>query len=99
MPEPRSQLPRLQLQADQPRVDIRLRAGNLFRIYRISIGEDPGATCAASETQASAVLETKPGITSAHLFNEVSVGGGPLCVWITAVNAAGESARVPAQGQ
>lgn len=73
--------------------------GTWFRIYRISIGEDPSATCATSETQASAVLETKPGITSAHLFNEVSVGGGPLCVWITAVNAAGESARVPAQGQ
>jgi hypothetical protein len=70
-----------------------------FRIYRISIGEDPTATCAASETQASTVLETKPGITSAHLFDEVSVGGGPLCVWITAVNAAGESQKVPAQGQ
>jgi hypothetical protein len=73
--------------------------GTWFRIYRIWIGEDPSATCAASETQASVVLETKPGITSARLFDEVSVGGGPPCLWITAVNATGESQRVPAQGQ
>jgi len=73
--------------------------GTRFRIYRVWIGEDPNATCATSETQASVVLETKPGITSGHLFDEVSVGGGPLCLWVTAVNAAGESEKVPAQGQ
>jgi hypothetical protein len=73
--------------------------GTWFRIYRVWIGEDPNATCATSETQASVVLETKPGITNGHLFDEVSVGGGPLCLWITDVNAAGESQKVPAQGQ
>ena len=70
-----------------------------FRIYAVSIGEDPTATCEASSAQASAVLDTKPAITSAHLFNEVSVGGGAQCLWITAVNAAGESPRVAPQGQ
>jgi len=65
-----------------------------FRIYAVSIGEDPTATCEASSAQASPVLDTKPAITSAHLFNEVSVGGGAQCLWITAVNAAGESPRV-----
>ena len=70
-----------------------------FRIYAVSIGEDPTATCEASSAQASAVLDTKPAITSAHLFNVVSVGGGAQCLWITAVNAAGESPRVAPQGQ
>jgi hypothetical protein len=73
--------------------------GTHFRIYRIWIGEDPAATCATSETQAAVVLETEPGTTNAHLFDEVSVGGGPLCLWVTAVSAAGESQKVPAKGQ
>jgi hypothetical protein len=70
-----------------------------FRVYGTSIGEDPSATCAAAEGQTALVLETKPGATSGRLFDQVSVGAGPKCLWITAVGAGGESQKVPAQGQ
>jgi hypothetical protein len=44
-------------------------------------------------------LETKPGVKSAKLFAEMATGGGQTCLWITAINDAGESKQVPAVGQ
>jgi hypothetical protein len=43
-------------------------------------------------------LETQPGATSARLVRELIIGGGYYCFWVSAFNAAGESALVPAEG-
>ena len=73
-------------------------ASTSFRIYQAWTGEGP-TTCGDVENEAAVVLEPKPGARSAQLFNEIAVGGGASCLWITAVNGSGESAQVPAAGQ
>ena len=74
-------------------------AGTSFRVYMASYGLDPNGTCAAVQGDAKAVLDTKPDVTTAQLFEAMAVGGGAPCFWITAVNQAGESSQVPAVGQ
>jgi hypothetical protein len=75
-------------------------AGTWFRIYRAWTSEgDPVPTCADVETEASLILDTAPGATSAKVFEGFATGQGAQCLWVTAVDAAGESPRVPAQGQ
>jgi hypothetical protein len=73
-------------------------ASTWFRIYDAGTGEGPIA-CTDVKGQAVVELETKPGARSAQLFAELATGGGETCLWITAVNSAGESARVAAAGQ
>ena len=73
-------------------------ASTWFRIYNAGTGEGPVA-CGDVQGQAAVVLETKPGARSAQLFAELATGGGESCLWIAAVNKAGESARVAAAGQ
>jgi hypothetical protein len=73
-----------------------------FRIYMSGTGEGDGndiPTCSDVQGEAQVVLETEPGARSAQLLAELSTGGGYTCLWITAVNEAGESAQVPAAGQ
>jgi hypothetical protein len=73
-------------------------ASTWFMIYAAGTGEGPD-TCADVQSQAEIVLETNPGVRSARLFAELATGGGKTCLWITAVNGAGESVQVPAAGQ
>jgi hypothetical protein len=68
-------------------------ASTWFRIYATGTGEGPD-TCADVQSNAEVVLETKPGAKSAQVFAELATGGGETCLWITAVNSAGESTRV-----
>jgi hypothetical protein len=70
-------------------------ASTWFRIYATGTGEGPD-TCADVQSSAEVVLETKPGAKSAQLFAELATGGGQTCLWITAVNSAGESTRAAA---
>jgi hypothetical protein len=72
--------------------------GTWFRVYSWGTGEGDD-TCSDVQGQAQVVLETEPGARSAQLFAELGMGGGNTCLWITAVNEAGESAQVPASGQ
>jgi hypothetical protein len=71
-----------------------------FRVYEGWTGEGPGPlTCFDSQSSgAQVVLQTKPGVRSAQLIAEMSVGGGEGCFWLTAVDDAGESAPVAAAG-
>jgi hypothetical protein len=69
-----------------------------FKVYEASTGEGP-ETCSDVQSQAQVTLETKPAVRSSQLFAEMAVGGGETCLWIVAVNSAGESAQVPAAGQ
>ena len=73
-------------------------ASTSFKIYQGWTGEG-GDTCGDAQGDAQVVLQTKPGARSAQLFNEMATGGGESCLWITAINTAGESAQVPAAGQ
>jgi hypothetical protein len=73
-------------------------AATWFRVYVASIGLDPNATCLDVQDQAKAVLDTKPGATSAQFFEPIATGTGS-CLWLTAVNDAGESGPVPAGGE
>jgi len=73
-------------------------ASTWFMIYEAGTGEGPD-TCGDVQGDAEVVLETNPGARSARLFAELATGGGETCLWITAVNDAGESAQVPAAGQ
>jgi hypothetical protein len=73
-------------------------ASTWFFIYQAWTGEGP-TTCGDVESDAELVLDTDPGARSAQLFNEIATGGGMACLWITAVNEAGESAMVAAPGQ
>ena len=73
-------------------------ASTSFKIYQAWTGEG-GATCGDVQGDVQVALQTKAGARSAQLFNEMATGGGSSCLWITAVNSAGESAQVPAAGQ
>ena len=74
--------------------------GTWFRIYTAGTGQgDDPVTCSDVRGEAQLRLETKPGARSAQLISELSTGGGETCLWITAVNDAGESTQVPATGQ
>jgi hypothetical protein len=77
--------------------------GTWFRIYISGTGEGNGnelPTCSDVQAEAQVTLETEPGARSAQLFAMLGgVGGGDTCLWITAVNEAGESAQVPVTGQ
>jgi hypothetical protein len=70
-----------------------------FRIYWAGTGLDPAASCLTVAADAKIRLETKPGARSISVFDPMAVGGGQICLWITAVNSTGESAQVPAAGQ
>jgi hypothetical protein len=70
-----------------------------FRIYEASYGLDPNGTCAGVQADAQVAMDTKPAARSAQLFEPMAVGGGSPCLWIAAVNDAGESTQIPAAGQ
>jgi hypothetical protein len=72
-------------------------ASTWFRVYETGTGEGP-TTCDEVQGESQVVLETKPGVRAGQLFAELAVGGGEACYWISAVNGAGESARIPAAG-
>lgn len=73
-------------------------AGTWFKIYSAGTGEGPDATCSTVQSEAVGKLNSKPGATTAQVFDPMAVGGGQICYWITAVNGKGESAQVPAAG-
>jgi hypothetical protein len=72
--------------------------GTRFKIYTQSTGEGP-ETCLDVQSTAVMLLETAADAVTARDLQELSVGGGQVCYWITAVSAAGESQQVPVQGQ
>ncbi|MGD0121578.1 MAG: hypothetical protein ABSC46_03335 [Candidatus Limnocylindrales bacterium] len=45
------------------------------------------------------VWQTAANARALTIYNGLATGGGAMCLWITAVNAAGQSAQVPAVGQ
>lgn len=76
-----------------------------FRAYEGWTGEGPGDMICpttphhpdlAIEGGEQLVLETAPGVRSATLVAAIGVGGGPPCLWLSAVNTTGESLAVPA---
>lgn len=73
-----------------------------FRAYESWTGEGPGdITCPTTPHHPDPageqmVLETAPGARSATLVATIYVGGGAPCLWLSAVDAAGESLAVPA---
>lgn len=69
-----------------------------FRIYMAGTGEGD-ATCQDVQAEEVMVLQTAPGARIGLIYRGHATGGGSMCLWITAVNAAGESAQVPAAGQ
>ncbi len=77
--------------------------GTWFRIYMSQTGEGDGndvPTCSDVQGEAQVALETEPGARSAQLLRMAGgVGEGDTCLWLTAVNEAGESAQVPVAGQ
>lgn len=75
-------------------------SGTWFKIYQAWTGEGP-ATCADVQTDETVMLQTQPDATGAQVTNSYwkAVGGGEMCLWIAAVNSAGESPQVPAVGQ
>jgi hypothetical protein len=73
-------------------------AGTWFKIYQAWTGEG-GGTCASVQSEAAVVNQTPPNARTAQLFNGMATGGGGRCLWITAVNGAGESAQVAVTGQ
>jgi hypothetical protein len=70
-------------------------SGTTFKIYNAWTGEGP-STCTDVQSEAVAILTPAAGATTAQFFAEIATGGGQACYWITALNAAGESAQVPA---
>ena len=76
--------------------------GTGFRIYwtgtGTGTGEGPDATCLTEQASATVKLDTKPAARTAQVFDPISVGGGQICYWITAVSSSGESVQVPAAG-
>jgi len=72
-------------------------AGTWFRIYQAWTLEG-GRTCADVANEAGMILETAPDATSGEILRGMATGGGAQCLWITAVNAAGESQRVAGPG-
>ena len=73
-------------------------SGTWFKIYQSWTGEG-GATCTDAQPDESVAIQTAPNARTAVLYNVTATGGGTRCLWITAVNGAGESAQVAAAGQ
>jgi len=73
-------------------------SGTWFKIYEGWTGEG-GATCQDAQATESLAITTAPNARSAKIYEEIATGGGARCMWITAVNNAGESAQVAAAGQ
>ena len=75
--------------------------GTWFKIYVTTTGGEGPTTCSQVQATATMKVQTKPDAKSAEIYTngEVATGGGSTCCWLTAVNAAGESAQVPVLGQ
>jgi hypothetical protein len=73
-------------------------SGTWFKIYEAWTGEG-GASCQDAQADESVVITTKADAKTAQLYDQIAVGGEGRCLWITAVNKAGESDQVPAVGQ
>jgi hypothetical protein len=69
-----------------------------FRIYVASTGEGPDAKCLTEQPNAKVKLRPGPTERTARVLDPISVGGGQICYWITAVSSAGESAQMAAAG-
>jgi hypothetical protein len=75
-------------------------ATNAYRIYRYSTGEVPNPTCVFNEELgwgplAEMLAETQPGATSVEVqLHAAETGAGTRCLYVVAVNAAGESSPV-----
>jgi hypothetical protein len=68
-----------------------------FKIYQAGTGEGD-ATCKDVQAEQVLVKQTAPGARSDLIYQGHATGGGLMCLWITAGNAAGESAQVLAVG-
>ena len=94
--------PRLgQLPADQSSLAFHRRHWNVVQnFYQSSTGEG-GAKCSDADIQSAEVmvLQTAANARAATIYEGFATGSGTMCLWITAVNAAGQSAQVPAVGQ
>ena len=65
-----------------------------YRIYKYETGEGPGyGKCVFDKAMAGLLTETQPGATSADVSLDSAVtGAGVRCLYVVALNAAGESA-------
>jgi len=75
--------------------------GTWFKIYVTTTGGEGPTTCSQVQATATMKVQTKPDAKNAAIYTngEIATGGGSTCYWLTAVNAAGESAQVPVLGQ
>ena len=64
-----------------------------YRIYKYETGEGPGyGKCVFDKAMAALLMETQPGATSADVSLDSAVtGAGVRCLYVVALNAAGES--------
>ena len=64
-----------------------------YRIYKYETGEGPGyGKCVFDKAMAGLLMETQPGATSADVSLDSAVSGaGVRCLYVVALNAAGES--------
>ena len=64
-----------------------------YRIYKYETGEGPGyGKCVLDKAIAVLLVETQPGATSADVSLDSAVtGAGVRCLYVVAMNAAGES--------
>jgi hypothetical protein len=73
-------------------------SGTWFKIYE-SWTLEGGQTCTDVQPSESVAIQTAPNARAAVLYTGPATGGGARCLWITAVNGAGESAQVAVAGQ
>jgi hypothetical protein len=68
-------------------------AEDAYRIYNYRTGEGPGfGKCVFDKARAELLTETQPGATSADVsLDEAETGAGVRCLYVVALNAAGES--------
>ena len=71
--------------------------GTRFRIYEAWTGEEASGTptCGSVQDEVRPLYDTPPDMTSIYLEVEMVIGNGAPCYWVSAFNAAGESALSP----
>jgi hypothetical protein len=75
-------------------------ATDTYRVYKHSTGEVPNPTCVlnaelSAEPLAELLGETQPGATGVEVkVHAAETGAGTRCLYVVAVNAAGESSPV-----
>jgi hypothetical protein len=67
-----------------------------YRVYKYETGEGPGyGRCVFDKAMAGLLTETQPGATSADVSLDSAVSGaGVRCLYVVALNAAGESSPI-----